>query len=197
MRGGITRNSRSYYVLALMIVSILYTGYLSTIELSAQMMSMVNNAAPQQHAEHTFDNLIISENIPLNGQLTNGDYILLMDFTPFATSVEGHSHIALKVPCNVDGSPKVTTATGIAPKLNTLDVGRAINNGTLNGKALDLSYEGKSCLYHAELPTGIAYIALINTSNSTLDFDGGKYSATVSAHGTAIQHIGSNQSKLH
>ncbi len=54
----------------------------------------------QQHAAHTLDNLIVSEHIPLSGKLDDGDYVLLMDFTPFSTSVEGHSHIALKVPCN-------------------------------------------------------------------------------------------------
>ena len=120
-----------------------------------------------------------------------------MDLTPFATSVEGHSHIAMKVPCNENGSPKLTIVTGVAPTLNTLDVGNAINNGTLDGKNLDLSAEGSSCLYHAELPNGITDIALINTSNGTLDFNEGGYSITVSAHGTAIQHIGSNQSKMH
>ena len=172
-----------------------YIGHLDKIDLYAQtpMPITTNNATTMvQHAEHIFDNLIVSENIPLNGQLANGDYILLMDFTPFATSVEGHSHIALKVPCNEDGSPKITIATGISPKLNTLDVGNAINNGTLDEKALDLSDEGRSCLYHSELPNGITDIALINTSNGTLSFDEGGYSVTVSAHGTAIQHISSN-----
>lgn len=186
--------SNLYFRLAIITGAVLYTSYLNPIDLYAQTMSMDNNTATtEQHAEHIFDNLIVSENIPLNGQLTNGDYILLMDFTPFATSVEGHSHIAMKVPCNEDGSPKVTIVTGIAPNLNTLDVGNAINNGTLDDKALDLSAEGKSCLYHTELPNGITDIALVNTSNGTLSFDEGGYSVTVSAHGTAIQHIGSNQ----
>jgi hypothetical protein len=163
---------------------------------SAQSMSMMGNTTAKQHAAHIFDNLIVSEHIPLNGQLTNGDYILLMDITPFATSVEGHSHIALKVPCNEDTSPKITIVTGVAPNLNTLDIGNAINNGTLNGISnLDLSKEGRSCLYHAELPTGITDIALVNTSNEALNFDEGGYSVTVSVHGTAIQHLGSNQTK--
>lgn len=149
-----------------------------------------NNTA-QQHAEHIIDNLVISEHIPLTGQLASGDYILLMDFTPFVTSIEGHSHIALKVPCNEDGTPKVTIVTGIASNLNTLNIGNAINNGTLDGNSLDLSDEGNSCLYHAELPNNISDIALINTSNQTLNFNEGGYpSVTVSAHGTAIQHIG-------
>jgi hypothetical protein len=150
-----------------------------------------NSTTAQQHAEHIIDNLVISEHIPLTGQLASGDYILLMDFTPFVTSIEGHSHIALKVPCNEDGTPNVTVVAGIAPNLNTLDIGNAINNGTLDGNSLDLSDEGKSCLYHAELPNNISDIALANTSNQTLNFNEGGYSSvTVSAHGTAIQHMG-------
>jgi hypothetical protein len=74
-----------------------------------------------------------------------------------------------------------------------LDVGNAINNGTFDEKNLDLSAEGTSCLYHAELPNGITDVALINTSNGTLNFDEGGYSITITAHVSAIQHIGSNQ----
>jgi hypothetical protein len=33
-------------------------------------------------------------------------------------------------------------------------------------------------------------------SNGTLDFDEGKYSVTVSAQGTAIQHIAANQTHM-
>jgi acyl-[acyl carrier protein]--UDP-N-acetylglucosamine O-acyltransferase len=149
----------------------------------------MNNTTMQQHAAHILDNLIISEHIPLTGQLTIGDYMLLMDFTPFATSVEGHSHIAMKAPCNQDGSPKVTIAAGVSPNLSTLNMGKAINNGTLNGKNLDLSNKGKSCLYRAELPNGITDISLVNTSNGTLNFNEGGYSVTVAVHGIAIQHI--------
>jgi hypothetical protein len=162
----------------------------------ATMSTMDNATMEQQHAKHILDNLIISQHIPLRGQLNNGDYILLMDLTPFATSVEGHSHIAMKVPCNEDGSPKVTIVTGIAPNLNSLDMGNAINNGTLNGKYLDLSAEGKSCLYHPELPNGTTDIALANNSNKTLSFDDdGYYSVTITVHGTALQHLAANETR--
>ena len=57
-----------------------------------QSMTTMNNTE-KQHAEHILDNLIISEHIPLTGQLAGGDYILLMDFTPFVTSIEGHTVI--------------------------------------------------------------------------------------------------------
>ena len=164
------------------------SAYTQTMSMSTTSNSSNNTA--QQHAEHILDNLVISEHIPLTGQLASGDYILLMDFTPFVTSIEGHSHIALKVPCNEDGTSKVTVVAGIAPNLNTLNIGNAINNGTLDGDSLDLSDEGYSCLYHAELPNNISDIALVNTSNQTLNFNEGGYpSITVSAHGTAIQHI--------
>ena len=193
MKFGIFRNNKIYFGLAIITVASLYIGNLVKIDLYGQTIPTANNTTTQQHAEHTFDNLIISEHIPLNGQLANGDYLLLMDFTPFATSIEGHSHIAMKVPCTGEGSPKITIVTGVAPKLSTLNIGNAINNGTLDEKNLDLSAEGRSCLYHAELPNGITDVALINTSNGTLNFNEGGYSVTVSAHGTAIQHIASNQ----
>jgi hypothetical protein len=195
MQYGVFKNNKLYFELVVVTVAAVYASYLGQIELYAQTVPIVNNTATPQHAKHTLDNLIISEHIPLNGQLTKGDYILLMDFTPFATSIEGHSHIAMKVPCDKDASPKITIVTGVAPKLNTLNIGNAINNGTLDEKNLDLSAEGRSCLYHAELPNGITDIALINTSNGTLNFDEGVYSVTVSTHGTAIQHIGSNQTE--
>jgi hypothetical protein len=127
---------------------VIFTSLLGSVGVSGQTMSM--NDTMQQHANHVFDNLIISQHIPLTGHLVNGDYILLMDLRPFATSVEGHSHFAMKIPCDKDGSPKATVATGIAPNLKSLDVGKAISNGTLNDKSLDLSYEGNSCLYHAQ-----------------------------------------------
>ena len=91
-----------------------------------------------------------------------------MDLTPFATSVEGHNHIGMKIPCDIDGGPKGTIVTGIAPNLKSLDLGKAINNGTLNGKNIDLSDEGNSCLYNAQLPTDITDIVLVNTSYGTL-----------------------------
>ena len=152
-----------------------------------------NNTLMQQHAKHTLDNLIVSQHIPLTGNLSVGDYLLLMDLTPFATSVEGHSHIAMKIPCNKDGTPKAIVVTGIAPNLKSLDIGKAIKNGTLNGKSLDLSDEGNSCLYHVQLPTGITDIALVNTSKETLNFSRGGYSITVSVHGSAIQHLAANE----
>ena len=114
------------------LIIILVILWISSIaSLNAQPFSTpMNNMTMQQHANHILDNLVFSQHIPLTGDLVNGDYILLMDVTPFATSVEGHSHIAMKIPCNQDGSPKVTIATGIAPNLNSLEVGKEINNVT-------------------------------------------------------------------
>ncbi len=181
----------SIYFILIISALITFTG-LGKDGVIGQSTPPMNNTM-QQHAKHILDNLIISQHIPLTGHLINGDYILLMDLTPFATSVEGHSHIAMKIPCNKDGSPKATVVTGIAPNLKSLDAGKAINNGTLNGKSLDLSDEGNSCLYHSQLPTGTTDIALVNTSNETLNFDRGGYSVTLSVHGSAMQHLAANE----
>ena len=175
-------------------ILVMFAIIFSMANISSQKFAAgANNVTMQQHAKHIIDNLIVSQHIPLTGSLLGGDYILLMDFTPFATSVEGHSHIAAKLPCNKDGSPKATIVTGVAPDLKTLNIGQAINNGTLNGKSLDLSDEGNSCLYHTELPTGITDIALVNTSNETLNFNRGGYSVTITVHGSAIEHLASNE----
>jgi hypothetical protein len=187
-----SKSNTMHFILIFAILAILAIP--SIASLNAQPLSTpMNNMTMQQHAKHILDNLVISQHIPLTGDLVNGDYILLMDLTPFATSIEGHSHIAMKIPCNQDGSPKVTIATGIAPNLKSFEVGKEINNGTLDGRRLDLSDEGNSCLYHALLPKGITDIVLVNTSNETLNFDRGGYSVTVTVHGTAIQHLGANQ----
>jgi hypothetical protein len=175
------------------IYSILSLALLTTTVLASQNLVMATtNQTMQQHAKHIFDNLIVSQQIPLAGSLLNGDYVLLMDLTPFATSVEGHSHIAVKIPCNIDAIPKVSIMTGIAPALKTLDLGQAIINGTLDGKSFELSDGGNYCMYHADLPIGITDIVLVNISNETLNFDRGSYSVTVSVHGSAIQHLAEN-----
>jgi hypothetical protein len=177
-------------------VSFLLLGFLNSV--SAQnmtnQMTMDNTTFPS-HEKHVLDKLIVAQNVPLRGQLTDSDYILLMDLTPFATSVEGHNHIASKIPYTKEALPEVTIFVGVAPNLKSLDLGKAMNNGTLNGKMLDLSDEGKSCLYHADLPNGVTDIGLINTSNRTIDFDTGGYSVTVSIHGTAAQHLAANETE--
>jgi hypothetical protein len=168
----------------------------STLQaVNSQLMTGMTNDTSQQHAAHTIDNLIASEHIPLNGKLPVEDYMLLTDITPFETSVEAHSHAALKIPCSEDGMPKATLAAGVAPKLTELNLGSPIVNGTLNGGKLSLSVKGQSCLFHSDLPTGITDVVLINTSNETLDFDSGKYSVTISIHATAIQHNGPSNLK--
>jgi len=161
------------------------------------MSVMMNNTTTQQHEPHTFDNLLVSEDIPLGGQLETGDFILLMDFTPFATSAEGQSRIALKVPCEVGASPKIRVVTGGTSNLHTLSIKNAFIKGTLDGNNnLVLSELGRSCLYYAELPSGVTDVILENNSSRILNFTERGYSVTVSAHGTAIQHIGPNQTHV-
>src|SRR5437867_10147669 len=128
----------SMYVI-LVISALLSFAALDKSSVYGQATMTMNNTVMQQHAKHIFDNLIISQHIPLRGHLVNGDYILLMDLTPFATSVEGHSHIAMKIPCDKDGAPKAMITIGIAPYLKSLNVSKPIGKGTLDDKAIDLS----------------------------------------------------------
>lgn len=179
--------------IAASIVSLLLGGYNSALAQNVTNMTTMSSKTLDSHEKHVLDKLIISQYIPLEGQLTDKDYLLLMDLTPFATSVDGHNHIAIKIPCSEGGIPELTIFTGVAPQLKSLDLGMRINSGMLDGKNLDLSVEGKSCLYHADLPIGITDIGLINTSNRTIDFDIGGYSVTISIHGTAAQHLGANE----
>jgi hypothetical protein len=72
--------------------------------------------------------------------------------------------------------------------LTTLDRGRAISNGALDANSLNLSNEGTSCFYHAAIPCKITDIALVNTSDETLDFDQVRYSITVSARAIIAEH---------
>lgn len=186
--------------MAILIMSLAVSFLLLGLSNSASAQNMTNqmtmsNTSVPSHEKHVLDKLIVAESIPLSGLLTEGDYILLMDLTPFATSVEGHNHIASKIPCTKEALPEVTIFAGVAPDLKSLDLGKAINDGTLNGKNLDLSDEGKSCLYHSDLPNGVTDIGLINTSNRTIDFDTGGYSVTFSIHGTAAQHLAANETE--
>ena len=145
--------------------------------------------ATEEEEEHEGEeSLFVSEHIPLTGQLHNGDYIHLIDFTPFNTTAEGH--IAIKVPCDNNGKPMVSVIAGVAPNFTTVDVGNAINNGTLDGRNIDLSIEGTTCLYHGEIPNGITDIALVNRSNQTLNFEAGGYTAAITAHATVSEEGG-------
>lgn len=155
---------------------------------TATTTNQTGGTEEEEYEEHEGEeSLFISQHIPLTGQLENDDYIHLIDFTPFNTTAEGHSHIAIKVPCDNDGKPMVSVIAGVAPNFTTLDIGNAINNGTLDGRNIDLSVEGTSCLYHGEIPNGITDIALVNTSNQTLNFDAGGYTAAITAHATVSE----------
>ncbi|HVE37251.1 MAG TPA: hypothetical protein VNA18_03565, partial [Nitrososphaeraceae archaeon] len=92
--------------IAASIVSLLLGGYNSALAQNVTNMTIMTNMTNTSsktmdtHEKHVLDELIISQYIPLERQLTAKDYLLLMDLTPFATSVEGHSHIAVKIPCS-------------------------------------------------------------------------------------------------
>jgi hypothetical protein len=81
-----------------------------------------------------------------------------MDFTLSPLAWKGIAILLWKLPCGQDAIPKITIATGVAPKLNTLDLGNAIINGILDGKEVSPSTRGQSCLFHSDLPNGVTDI---------------------------------------
>ena len=84
-------NAQSFLFILILSTILTYTTLSDSINVYSQpaTMSTMGNATmeQQEHAEHILDNLIISEHIPLKGQLEKGDYVLLMDITPFDTSI--------------------------------------------------------------------------------------------------------------
>ena len=96
-----------------------------------------------------------TETIPLNGKLKNGDYVLLMDITPFESST---GHVAMKVPCNKQGNTSLTIVAGVAPSVSPISM----------TYVAPLSNPGKSCLYHGDISEGITDIALLNTGSISL-----------------------------
>ncbi len=96
-----------------------------------------------------------TETIPLNGKLKNGDYVLLMDITPFESSM---GHVAMKVPCDKQGNTSLTIVAGVAPSVSPISM----------TYVAPLSNPGKSCLYHGDISEGITDIALLNTGSISL-----------------------------
>ncbi len=152
---------------------------------SSTVAAAANQTAAGKTQAHTeSESMMVSTHTPLTGQLNKGDYIHLIDFTPFKVSAEGHSHIAMKVPCDNNGNPKLAIIAGVAPDFKTIKVegGGPILNGTLDGKSIPLSNKGVSCIYHGDIPAGATDIALVNTSGDVARFDQGGYGVTITAH---------------
>lgn len=115
--------------------------------------------------------IIDTETINLSGWLDKGDFILLMDITPYMS--EG-GHVALKVPCGSDGAPLLSILAGVAPNVSPVEL----------AYVAPLSNPPTSCVYHADLGEGITDIALANTSDNKVRFHGNAgYTVTITIHG--------------
>lgn len=115
--------------------------------------------------------IIDTETINLGGWLDKGDFILLMDITPYMS--EG-GHVALKVPCGPDGEQLLSILAGVAPSVSPVEL----------EYVAPLSNPPTSCVYHADLGEGITDVALANTSDKKVRFHGNAgYTATITIHG--------------
>jgi hypothetical protein len=130
------------------------------------------------------NDLITSSAKRLTGELEDGDYLIVADLSPYRTT-QGSSHLALKVPCNNQGEPKVALLTGIAPdSLQEIDLGEPVGQNDVaisNGDEIQLSDNGDYCLYHTELPAGTSDVLVFNNSGDAIDFSDGRYYVALTA----------------
>lgn len=107
---------------------------------------------------------------------------------------QGLGSVVAKLPCDDDGNPEVSVlvsatpsiiSIGVTPNYAALDMGDAVEAGTLGDVAVPLSDFGTSCLYHANLPAEVTNVSILNTENRELSFeDGGMYYVTMTAQVT-------------
>ena len=104
--------------------------------------------------------------------LQPGEFLDMVDTTPFLTT---KGHVAMYVPCDSSGNPKVAFLQGI------VDVG--VNTLTpVDPEYLSqLSTPGQNCLYHFDIgtPSGVTDFAIINNGHDPVSF-GDRNTATFS-----------------
>jgi hypothetical protein len=137
-----------------------------------QNQAVSQEMSAEEMIEEEFGKHIVdTETISLSGWLDKGDFILLMDITPYL-SEEGH--VAMKVPCGPDGKQLLTLVAGVAPDVAPVEM----------DYVAPLSNPPISCVYHAAIGEGITDIALVNTSDNKVRFHGSAgYTVTITIHG--------------
>ena len=121
---------------------------------------------------HHGDISTTSTNVLLNGiNLTQGEFILLYDSTPFASK----GHIAVNLPCNPDNplDPIFDILVGRAPDMFVLPL----------GYLEQISKPGKMCVYHGQFGFGdpITDIILQYVGDDPITLEG-PHSIVLSAH---------------
>ncbi|HEU5487752.1 MAG TPA: hypothetical protein VFV16_02910 [Candidatus Nitrosotalea sp.] len=95
--------------------------------------------------------------------LQPGEFLDMVDTTSFLTT---KGHVAMYVPCDASGHPKISFLQGI------VDVG--VNTLTpVDPEYLSqLSTPGQNCLYHFDIgtPQGVTDFAIVNTSHDPITF---------------------------
>lgn len=95
--------------------------------------------------------------------LQPGEFLDMVDTTPFLTT---KGHVAMYVPCDTSGNPKISFLQGI------VDVG--VNTlAPVDPEYLpQLSTPGQNCLYHFDIgtPQGVTDFAMVNTSHDPITF---------------------------
>jgi hypothetical protein len=113
------------------------------------------------------------DTIPLQGlSLRPGEFILLVDTTP---SLIQSAHVALHIPCEVDGDDAETdiaVVAGVAPDVSPVD---------LEYVAELSDPDNDRCTFHVTLPEDsedITDIAMINAGDKNINFRSGMFVTT-------------------
>jgi len=83
------------------------------------------------------------------------DFIHLYDSTP-AIIMAGH--VAAKLPCNDDGKTDLVIVAGVAPDVKPVEM----------MLVEPLSSPGNMCIYHADLPSEVTDVAILNASDNAI-----------------------------
>ena len=92
--------------------------------------------------------------VPLEGlSLDPAQFLLLSDTTPLRV---GAAHIAINVPCDVNGVSNIAVIAGVAPDVNPVEL----------ELVPELTFSLGNCLFHGDIPNNsdeVTDIAIVNT----------------------------------
>lgn len=162
---------------SLLVVGAVVTAGILAFGLLATAAQQWSQTATADHAE-----ILSIDTVPLEGlSLDAGEFLLLADTTP---ALIESGHVAMNVPCTPDDddTPQtdIAVVAGVAPDVSPLD----------SEYVADLSNpDNNKCTFHVSFPEDdedITDVAIINTSNETVEFESGNFATvsltTVQAH---------------
>ncbi len=146
------------------LTAIIAATIVATVGLAISPMTKTNAYATNAKYQPVTNDIPTEEWFSFKGiTLQPGEFLDMVDTTPFLTT---RGHVAMYVPCNSDGTPKIAFVQGI------VDVGVNTLAPVHPEYLLQLSTPGQNCLYHFDIgtPNGVTDFAIVNTSHDSITF---------------------------